>query len=145
MDVIPDWAYVPTSARLRLPTYTTSQRCDSSHSQQNSHSLNVHRGRFYNFNLICCHRSGSLSQMMPVGQAAAPPTRDLSILNHHPWMEPSPAWMMEESAAVSEAEALEEQMLRAGILASLQDAPDNPDAKVEVHKSSVSSLRLVII
>ncbi|GLD53982.1 rhomboid domain-containing protein 3 [Lates japonicus] len=112
LDVIPDWAYVPTSARLRLPTYTTSQR------------------------------SGSLSQMMPVDQAAAPPMRDLSVLNHHPWIEPSPAWMMEESAAVSEAEVLEEQMLRAGILASLQDAPDNPDAKVEVHKSSVSSLRL---
>lgn len=30
LDFIPDWAYVPTSARLRLPTYTTSQRCDSS-------------------------------------------------------------------------------------------------------------------
>lgn len=44
----------------------------------------------------------------------------------------------------AEAEVLEEQMLRAGILASLQDAPDDPGAKVEVPKSSVSSLRLVI-
>lgn len=25
---IPDWAYVPASARFRLPTYTTSQRWD---------------------------------------------------------------------------------------------------------------------
>ncbi|XP_040897419.1 rhomboid domain-containing protein 3 [Toxotes jaculatrix] len=112
MDFIPDWAYVPTSARFRLPTYTTS------------------------------HRSRSLSEMMPVDQAAAPPTRDLSVWNHHPQIEPLPAWIMEESAALSEAEVLEEQMLRAGILASLQDAPDDPDAKVEVPKSSVSSLRL---
>ncbi|XP_023269384.1 rhomboid domain-containing protein 3 isoform X1 [Seriola lalandi dorsalis] len=107
---ISDWAYVPTLARFRLPTYTTSQR--------------------------------SQSHMMPVDQASAPPMRDLFVLNHHPWIEPSPAWIMEESAALSEAEVLEEQMLKAGILASLQDAPDDPDAKVEVPKSSVSSLRL---
>ncbi len=81
--------------------------------------------------------------MMPVDQAAAPPMRDPSVLNHHPWVDPVPAWM--EPAARSEAEVLEEQMLRAGILASLQDAPDDPDAKVEVPKSSVSSLRLVIL
>lgn len=53
--------------------------------------------------------------------------------------------MMEESSAMSDTEVLDEQMLRAGILASLQDAPDDPDAKVEVPKSSVSSLRLVLI
>lgn len=79
--------------------------------------------------------------MMPVNQAAVPPMRDPPVLNH-PWIEPLPAWMMEESAALSEAEVLDEQMLRAGILASLQDAPD---AKVEVPKSSVSFLRLVLI
>uniref|UniRef100_A0A3Q0RW81 Rhomboid domain containing 3 n=1 Tax=Amphilophus citrinellus TaxID=61819 RepID=A0A3Q0RW81_AMPCI len=45
-----------------------------------------------------------------------------------------------ESTAIAEAEVLEEEMLRAGILASLQDAPDEPDPKVEVPKSSVSSL-----
>ncbi|XP_023136950.1 rhomboid domain-containing protein 3 [Amphiprion ocellaris] len=78
---------------------------------------------------------------------SAPPLSDPSALNHHhhhhhPWIEPLPTWVMEESAAQSEAEVLEEQMLRAGILASLQDAPDGPDAKVEVPKSSVSSLRL---
>ena len=81
--------------------------------------------------------------MMPADQAAAPPMRDPSVLNHHPWADPVPAWVINESAALSEAEVLEDQMLRAGILASLQDAPDNPDAKVEVSKSSVSSLRLV--
>ncbi|XP_070761075.1 rhomboid domain-containing protein 3 [Enoplosus armatus] len=110
LDFIPDWAYVPTSARFRLPTHTTSLR--------------------------------SLSQRMPVGQAAAPPMRDPSVLSHRPWVDPAPAWIFKESAAQSEAEVLEEQMLRAGILASLQDAPDDPDAKVEVPKSSVSSLRL---
>ncbi|XP_078106854.1 rhomboid domain-containing protein 3 isoform X2 [Sander vitreus] len=112
LDFIPDWLYVRTSVRFRLPTYTTSQR------------------------------SRSLSQMMPGDQAAAPPMRDPSVLNPHPWVDPVPAWIMKEFAALSEAEGLEEQMLRAGILASLQDAPDNPDAKVEVPKSSVSSLRL---
>ncbi|XP_033475744.1 rhomboid domain-containing protein 3 [Epinephelus lanceolatus] len=112
LDLIPDWAYIRISARFRLPTYTTTQR------------------------------SRSASQMMPVDQAASPPMRDPSVLNHHPWVDPVPAWIMKESAALTEAEVLEEQMLRAGILASLQDAPDNPDAKVEVPKSSVSSLRL---
>ncbi|KAK5871475.1 hypothetical protein PBY51_004356 [Eleginops maclovinus] len=112
LDCIPDWAYIRASARLRLPTYTTSQS------------------------------SRSHSQMTPADQAAAPPMRDPSVFNHHPWVDPVPAWIMNESAALSEADVLEDQMLRAGILASLQDAPDNPDAKVEVPKSSVSSLRL---
>ncbi|XP_035495392.1 rhomboid domain-containing protein 3 isoform X1 [Scophthalmus maximus] len=110
MDFIPDWAYVSSSARLRLPSYNTSHR--------------------------------SLSQIMPVDQVAAPPMRDLSVLTHRPWNEPLPAWIIEESAALSETDVLEEQMLSAGILASLQEAPDDPDAKVEVPKSSVSSLRL---
>uniref|UniRef100_UPI0037E7497E rhomboid domain-containing protein 3 n=1 Tax=Semicossyphus pulcher TaxID=241346 RepID=UPI0037E7497E len=110
LDCIPRWAYVSTSSRLRLPTYTTSQR--------------------------------SLSQMMAVDHAAAPPMRDPTVYNHHPREYLEPAWLMTESAAQSEAEVLEEQMLRAGILASLEDAPGNPDAKVEVPKSSVSSLRL---
>ncbi|XP_041855837.1 rhomboid domain-containing protein 3 isoform X1 [Melanotaenia boesemani] len=109
LDFIPDWLYVPTLARFRLPTYTTS------------HS--------------------SLPQFTPVDQPNVPP---VSIaFNQHSWMEPLPAWIVEESTALSKAEVLEEQMLRAGILASLEDAPEeDPDAKVEVPKSSVSSLRL---
>ncbi|KAM8759800.1 rhomboid domain-containing protein 3 [Acanthopagrus schlegelii] len=110
LDFLPDWAYVPTSARLRLPTYTTSQR--------------------------------SLPHRRPADQAAAPLLRDPSVLNHHQWVDPVPDWVIKDSAAQSEADVLEEQMLRAGILASLQDAPDDPNAKVEVPKSSVSSLRL---
>ncbi|KAM7391999.1 hypothetical protein PAMP_022642 [Pampus punctatissimus] len=112
LNIIPDSAYVHKSARFRLPTYSTSQS------------------------------SRSLSQMVPVDQADLPPMRDPSDLNHHPWVESVPAWIMQQSAALSEAEVLEEQMLRAGILASLQDAPEDIDAKVEVPKSSVSSLRL---
>ncbi|XP_043967242.1 rhomboid domain-containing protein 3 [Gambusia affinis] len=106
---IPNWMYVPTLARVRLPTFATSHR--------------------------------SLPQFMAVDHAAPPPVRDPTPYNLHPWTEPpSPAWVMEvQAAAVSEAEALEEQMLRAGIMASLQDTPDT---KVEVPKSSVSSLRL---
>nr|XP_057925692.1 rhomboid domain-containing protein 3 [Doryrhamphus excisus] len=67
--------------------------------------------------------------------------RDLFILNHHQREEPLPA-RRQESLALSEAEVLEEQMLRAGILASLQDAPEEVNPKVEVTKSSVSALRL---
>lgn len=77
-------------------------------------------------------------------QVAAASFREASIANldtsgtAHPWI-------MNDSADLFETQLLEEQMLRAGILASLRDAPDNADAKVEVPKSSVSSLRLVII
>ncbi|KAM8886174.1 rhomboid domain-containing protein 3 isoform 3-T3 [Spinachia spinachia] len=85
-------------------------------------------------------RSSSLFLSPPDDQAADPPMRDQ--LNHHPWDDGVPTWIMNQSTALSEAEVLEEQMLKAGILASLQDSPDNPDSKVEVPKSSVSSLRL---
>ncbi|XP_037337412.1 rhomboid domain-containing protein 3 [Pungitius pungitius] len=108
LDFIPDWVYVRSSARLRLPFCITSQR-----------------SRFLS---------------PPEDKAAAPPMRDQ--LNHHPWEDGVPAWIMNQSAALSEAEVLEEQMLKAGILASLQNDPDHPDSKVEVAKSSVSSLRL---
>uniref|UniRef100_A0A3B5MFV9 Rhomboid domain containing 3 n=1 Tax=Xiphophorus couchianus TaxID=32473 RepID=A0A3B5MFV9_9TELE len=92
-------------------------------------------------NFTICQLLRSLPQFMAVDHAAPPPVRDPTAYNLHPWMEPpSPAWVMEvQAAAVSEAEVLEEQMLRAGIMASLQDTPDT---KVEVPKSSVSSLRL---
>ncbi|XP_061674238.1 rhomboid domain-containing protein 3 isoform X3 [Syngnathoides biaculeatus] len=70
-------------------------------------------------------------------RSAPPPTRDPLTSHHHPWEEPPSAWRQE-----SEAEVLEEQMLRAGILASLQDAPEDLNGKVEVPKSSVSGLRL---
>lgn len=70
---------------------------------------------------------------------------DPSVSNHHPWMEPVPDWILQHSAALTEAEVLEEQILRAGILASLQDVPEDAEAKVEVPKSSVSSLRSIFI
>lgn len=68
---------------------------------------------------------------------------DASVVNYHPWVDTRSAWVMTDSAGQSDAEVLEEEMLRAGIIASLQDVPDNPGAKVEVPKSSVSSLRSV--
>lgn len=43
----------------------------------------------------------------------------------------------------TDSQLLEEEMLRAGILASLHDAPEGVADKVEVSKSSVSSIRLV--
>lgn len=91
-----------------------------------------------------CHCSRSLSQRRPVDQAAAASIREASIANLNTLGTAHP-WIMNNSANLSETQLLEEQMLRAGILASLRDAPDNADAKVEVPKSSVSSLRLVII
>lgn len=70
--------------------------------------------------------------------ATPSPMSDPLSLNHHPWEEPLSGWRPE-----SEAEVVEEQMLRAGILASLQDLPEEVNRKVEVPKSSVSALRLV--
>uniref|UniRef100_A0A672JPA4 Peptidase S54 rhomboid domain-containing protein n=1 Tax=Salarias fasciatus TaxID=181472 RepID=A0A672JPA4_SALFA len=93
--------------------------------------------------LLICLLSRSHSLRLPTDQAASPSiSDDRSALNTQSWLEPVPAWLMEESPALSEADVLEEQMLRAGILASLQGLPDDPDTKVEVPKSSVSSLRL---
>ncbi|XP_077379132.1 rhomboid domain-containing protein 3 isoform X2 [Festucalex cinctus] len=107
LTFIPSSAYIPTSSRLRLPTYSSPQM------------------------------SRSLSQFMYEEHATPPVMMDPLTLNHHTWEEPQSVWRPE-----SEAEVLEEQMLRAGILASLQDAPDEVNRKVEVPKSSVSALRL---
>uniref|UniRef100_A0A3B3QN78 Rhomboid domain containing 3 n=1 Tax=Paramormyrops kingsleyae TaxID=1676925 RepID=A0A3B3QN78_9TELE len=54
-----------------------------------------------------------------------------------------PDWLGEMVATPAlEAQLLDEEMLRVGILASLQDTPERLGDKVEVPKSSVSSLRL---
>ncbi|CAB1319848.1 unnamed protein product, partial [Coregonus sp. 'balchen'] len=81
---------------------------------------------------------GSFPQAAPSNR---PPMEDLSPMNPQPWPAPVPQWLLNGSAAVSDAQLLDEQMLRAGVLASLQDAPEEPEAKVEVPKSSVSSLK----
>ncbi|XP_061527582.1 rhomboid domain-containing protein 3 isoform X2 [Phycodurus eques] len=107
LTFIPASVYIPTSSRIRLPTYSSSQT------------------------------SRSVSQFVHGDRAAPPPMRDPLTSNHHCWEEPPSAWRQE-----SEAEMLEEQMLKAGILASLQDAPEEVNGKVEVPKSSVSALRL---
>ncbi|XP_077418582.1 rhomboid domain-containing protein 3 isoform X4 [Vanacampus margaritifer] len=105
LTFIPTSAYIPTSSRLRLPTYSSSQM------------------------------STSPSQFMYEEHAIPPVMMDRLTLNHHLWEEPQSVWR-------PESEVLEEQMLRAGILASLQDAPDEVNRKVVVPKSSVSALRL---
>ena len=71
--------------------------------------------------------------------------RDPSVFNQRPWLDPVPPWIVEGSTPMSEAQLVEEQMLRAGIMASLQDVSEDPSAKVEVSKSSVSSLRFVLV
>ncbi|RVE68256.1 hypothetical protein OJAV_G00089400 [Oryzias javanicus] len=82
-------------------------------------------------------------QLVPQDQVSIPLERDSVALHQQSWMAMSPGWMLENSATLSETEVLEEEMLRAGILASLKDAPEEyPNSKIEVPKSSVSSLRL---
>lgn len=137
MDYIPEWAYI-SSSRLRLPTHSTSHR-------HSPHSETLHSdepGR---------HHPGS-----DPGWGIVPSHRGAGF-----------RW--DRSYGASEAELLEEQLLHAGILASLQEVPncsypggevqDGPDitagilsslrdnlhpseAKVELPRSSVSSLRL---
>ncbi|XP_051923712.1 rhomboid domain-containing protein 3 [Hippocampus zosterae] len=107
LTFIPTPAYILTSSRLGLPTYSSSQI------------------------------SRSYSQFMHEAHATPSPMSDPLSLNHHPWEEPLSGWRPE-----TEAEVVEEQMLRAGILASLQDVPEEENRKVEVPKSSVSALRL---
>ncbi|KAL0979351.1 hypothetical protein UPYG_G00184010 [Umbra pygmaea] len=81
-------------------------------------------------------RSGSFPQAAPSN------VDDFPSVNPQPWPVSVPHWLKDRSVALSEAQLLEEQMLRAGIMASLQDVPEETGAKVEVPKSSVSSLRL---
>lgn len=139
MDYIPEWAFISSSSRLRLPTHSTSHR----------HSL---------------HSEAHEEEPGPSVSPLLPGTG--------PGYGMAPGFRWDSSYGVSEAELLEEQLLHAGILASLQDcshAPDcshpgagiqdDPDvtaevltslrdilhpseAKVELSKSSVSSLRL---
>lgn len=125
-DLLPSSIYISSSYRLRLPTHNASPQ-----------------------------RPGSLPQPFQMGQEAPsrrPPMEDPPLLNPQPWSGSGPTWLLDHSAAASEAlvlearvleaRVLEDQMLRAGILASLRDAPEDPDVKVEVPKSSVSSIRL---
>uniref|UniRef100_A0A3B1KKK3 Rhomboid domain containing 3 n=1 Tax=Astyanax mexicanus TaxID=7994 RepID=A0A3B1KKK3_ASTMX len=65
---------------------------------------------------------------------------DHSLLQ--PWKHSGVSDWPPQPALATDAQLLEEQLLRAGILASLQDAPEGTADKVEVPKSSVSSLRL---
>lgn len=146
LHLVPHWAYVPSS-RFRLPTYINAHRQDFFFSPcQVSRSLHTYIIADSSF-VLClvssCHSSRSLSQGRPVDQAAAASIREASTTNLNTLGTAQP-WIINDSADLSETQLLEEQMLRAGILASLRDAPDNADAKVEVPKSSVSSLRLVI-
>ncbi|XP_041084671.1 rhomboid domain-containing protein 3-like [Polyodon spathula] len=60
-----------------------------------------------------------------------------------PWRSAAFEWTAERALAASESLLLEEELLRAGILASLQESSEeSPNNKLEVPKSSVSSLRL---
>ncbi|CAL8295703.1 unnamed protein product [Gadus morhua 'NCC'] len=123
---VPEWVCVFTTATLpTLPYYITSgPRLPPSTTPR---------------------RSGSPSQWKPSGGAdtsASHPTRDPSPRHQSPWSEPGPSWALEGAAALGEHRLLEEEMMKAGILASLQDTSEDPEGRVEVPKSSVSSLRL---
>ncbi|KAJ8263630.1 hypothetical protein COCON_G00160870 [Conger conger] len=114
--VLPAWAFISSSSRDWLPTSISTQRpapfLDSVPEEPSASS----------------HRPHWEGEPRP-----APP---------QPWPSPVSDWLMEGAAAASQFQLLDEELLRAGILASLQDAPEGPEDKVEVPKSSVSSLRL---
>ncbi|KAG7318119.1 hypothetical protein KOW79_017874 [Hemibagrus wyckioides] len=76
------------------------------------------------------------------GRLASTSRSQLEAHTHtQPWTHTTPEWPQEPVTA-SDEQLLDEELLRAGILASLQDAPEGTGDKVEVQKSSVSSLRL---
>lgn len=90
--------------------------------------------------MLFCNRPEPCDEPPQLGHM--PSTSRAQLEDHsHVWQHSVPEWHQE--ALPTDAQMLEEQMLRAGILASLQDAPEGADGKVEVPKSSVSSLRLV--
>lgn len=77
------------------------------------------------------------------GRLASTSRSQLEAHTHtQPWTHTTPEWPQEPVTA-SDEQLLDEELLRAGILASLQDAPEGTGDKVEVQKSSVSSLRCV--
>lgn len=153
IDYFPKWAYI-SSCRLRLPTNSTSH------------------GHIPHFETL--YREPSLSVRPETGPGWS---TDLSYSDTETgWNRDQlhsgtgAGWRMDPShlslhrSNASEAEFLEDQLLRAGIVASLQKSPEcsysvggiqhGPDAtalwdtrhlsedKLELRKSSVSSLRL---
>ncbi|XP_017306902.1 rhomboid domain-containing protein 3 [Ictalurus punctatus] len=106
-------AWLYVSNKYQLPTYISPTHGSLPHAES-------HTGRV---------ASSSRSQL----EDHTPP---------QPWTHTAPQWQR-EPLTVTEEQLLDEELLRAGILASLRDAPEGTAAdKVEVQKSSVSSLRL---
>ncbi|XP_016137264.1 rhomboid domain-containing protein 3-like [Sinocyclocheilus grahami] len=70
-----------------------------------------------------------------------PSTSRSQLEDHSAWQHSVSEWHQEPLMA-TDSQLLEEEMLRAGILASLHDAPEGVADKLEVPKSSVSSIRL---
>ncbi|XP_051516741.1 rhomboid domain-containing protein 3-like [Myxocyprinus asiaticus] len=106
------WAYIPVTSHPHLPTYVSS-----------------------------LERPESCVEPSRMGHLPSVSRSQLEDHSHVlPWQHSVSEWH-EESSLARDVHLLEEQMLKAGILASLQDAPEGAD-KVEVPKSSVSSLRL---
>ncbi|KAJ0067707.1 hypothetical protein NL108_010003 [Boleophthalmus pectinirostris] len=178
---LPGWSYVSSSSRLQLPTHSTSHR-------YSPHSEALHRQE-PGFSVSSSHPhppSGSSSGLDRLQSRGGPGWRidQLESRGGPEWdidqleSGAGPSWgidqlqseaglMWDRFHGLTEAELLDDQMLRAGILASLQDASDSPhpgagerplgsahspdptaealntaEAKVELPKSSVSSLRL---
>uniref|UniRef100_A0AAV2MSJ6 Peptidase S54 rhomboid domain-containing protein n=1 Tax=Knipowitschia caucasica TaxID=637954 RepID=A0AAV2MSJ6_KNICA len=134
---VPEWAFISSPSRIRLPTHSASHRF----SQPSEPGPPV--SSYHPFS-----GTGPGMDLFEPGQSSS--------------------WSSDHFHGATEVEVLEEQMFRAGILASLQDYPDSayslgsshfpqatsgvrsslqdpldsPQAKVELPKSSVSSLRL---
>lgn len=135
---LPTWAFVPGVSHppiSQLPIYTSPTR----RWQFNIH-LNRHPGNkttpCYRFNgdhadSTLCLSFRSAAHLGTVATSSRS-RDDVPEWPYDPVME-------------ADTQLIDEELLRVGIMASLQDAPEVTTDKVEVSKSSVSSIRFVFI
>ncbi|XP_076854105.1 rhomboid domain-containing protein 3 [Brachyhypopomus gauderio] len=129
---MPSWSYVSVAphflSKYQLPTYATPKQRSEPYAEPLHMEPTVSRSQLEDH-----------SHLQP-WQYSDPG------LPHEDAMTADPQLLEEQllraGILASDPQLLEEQLLRAGILASLQDAPEGMADKVEVPKSSVSSLRL---
>lgn len=83
-----------------------------------------------------------ISRSLPQVEFHAPASRSQGHTHPQAWTHTTPEWQP-EPVMVTDEQLLDQELLKAGILASLRDVPEGAADKVEVQKSSVSSLRCV--
>ncbi|XP_062873788.1 rhomboid domain-containing protein 3 [Trichomycterus rosablanca] len=112
---LPSWAFIPGVSYLpsyQLPTYTSPTQ-----------------------------RPEPYTEAARLGLAATSRSQLEDHSHAQPWAHSVPEWHY-EPVMETDTQLLDEELLRVGIMASLQDAPEGAADKMEVSKSSVSSIRL---